>query len=469
MEFDAPSFADAPVALAKTVTATVALAPGQVIFAESAIVASAGGVEPDDGFHEEGCEDEECGGCAEIDDEDAKDTLDEDEVDKVSAYVVENFDALMETCEPVEALVAVDARKNLFKLFHLIEQPDHAGLLNQLLAVEIVQNNVASHLEAAKVLREAHSGVIPAALSDDQVAQLIGAIHKDSTPLDDLDGSGLFLYVPKLKHSCTPNATYTDAGASVWVTAIQPIAAGEDITVDFFDTHFMPAAERAIVLAEEGYECSCGVCNGTAPDLTRSFKCKACPTGIVNPTKNVFACASCGAKFDDETIAAVEMEETTLLNDLEIESLEQMNALIEGSHLHRYHHIFYSAMEALLEDDADDEDDDENEEEATTGLTDEQSLAVLNDELAAFNYVVPFPHSEKVALYDSIAQAHLGLGQIEKATEAYTQAHAMSQTVFGPDAKNTQLFHRLMTNTPTTPEEIAAAYGFELDDGEDDE
>ncbi|KAF0713211.1 hypothetical protein AaE_011838, partial [Aphanomyces astaci] len=92
MEFDAPTFLEAPVSqdMSKPIVATSALTAGQVIFAEAATVASAGGMEPEQGFHEEDCEDEECDGCAAIDESDdaLEDVLDESEHDEVSAYVV---------------------------------------------------------------------------------------------------------------------------------------------------------------------------------------------------------------------------------------------------------------------------------------------------------------------------------------------------------------------------------------------
>ncbi|RHY31693.1 hypothetical protein DYB32_003248 [Aphanomyces invadans] len=460
MEFDAPTFVEAPVSqdMAKPIVATAALSAGQVIFAEAATVASAGGMEPEEGFHEEDCDDEDCDGCAAIDEDDAaiEDTLDESEHDEVSAYVVEHFADLTAACEAFEALASSEVRKNLFKCFHLIDVDAKAG--DTFLSLDVVAADIPATLDAARALREAHPAVIPASLTDDQVAHLIGVLHKHSIPLEDIGGSGLFFFVSKLKHSCRPNASYTDSGDAIWVTAIQPIAVGEEITVDFFDTHYMCLAERKEVLAEEGHVCSCAVCTGTAPDLTRSFKCQAagCTEGIVHPTNNVYECMTCHAVWDAATIAAAVAVEETLMKELEIDSVDQLLVLVQQSPLHRFHHIFYSALEVLLEDQV-----------ADQNMTEDQAMVLMNAQAEALDYVVPFAHSEKVSVYDAIAQAHVEAGRISNATDAYTNAYHMCVMVFGPDSKTTMLFKNLMDHTPTNADEIAAAYGF--DDNDDDE
>ncbi|ETV75870.1 hypothetical protein H257_09840 [Aphanomyces astaci] len=462
MEFDAPTFLEAPVSqdMSKPIVATSALTAGQVIFAEAATVASAGGMEPEQGFHEEDCEDEECDGCAAIDESDdaLEDVLDESEHDEVSAYVVAHFSELTAACESFEALGASEVRKNLFKVFHLIEVD--AKAIDSFLSLDVVADDVAATLDAATGLRDAHPSAIPTSLTTDQVAHLIGVLHKHSIPLEDIGGSGLFFFVSKLKHSCTPNASYTDAGDAIWVTAIQPIAVGEQITVDFFDTHYMCAAERKQVLTEEGHACACGVCSGTAPDLTRGFKCQVptCPTGIVHPTNSdVFACTTCDTVWDAATVAAAVKAEDTLLTELEVDSVEQMLELVQNSPLHPFHHIFYSALAVLLEDSV-----------AEQNMTEPQALALMTIQADALNYVVPFPHSEKVSVYDSIAQAHVEAGDIAKATEAYALAYQTCINVFGPESKTSVMFKGLVDNTPTNAAEIAAAYGFDVDDDDDE-
>ncbi|KAF0720357.1 Aste57867_368 [Aphanomyces stellatus] len=461
MDFEAAAFVDAPVSqdLTKAITATSAISAGQVLFAEVATVASAGGVDPEDEVHEEGCDDDECGGCAEVDeeDEDEKDELDEEDLKQVSQYVKDNFDALNDTCDPLEALSMVDVRKNLFKCFHLIDAD--AAALAPFQSMEVIADDVTACLDAAKALREAHAGVIPAALNDDQVAHLIGVLTKYSIPLDDIGGSGLFLYVSKLKHSCTPNASFTENGNAVWVTATHHIAVGEQITVDFFNTHYMCVAERQEVLAQEGQVCACAVCTGAAADKTRAFKCKVAGcAGIVHPTKDVFACATCGNIWDADAVAAAEMEETTLANDLDVENFDQLVKAIDDSLLHAYHHIFFHAMEAVTEVSGVD-----------INMSEDQALSLLYRMIDAINYVVPYPHTEKVALYNAVAQSQISLGNISKATDAYMAAYDVCHNVFGDACKETIMFQGLKDNTPTTVEEMAKVYGYEIVDDDAEE
>ncbi|RHY95023.1 hypothetical protein DYB37_012011 [Aphanomyces astaci] len=461
MEFDAPTFADASLTLdaaTKAVVATEALVPGQVIFAEVATVSSAGGIEPEEGFHDEHCDDDECAGCAAVNgDDEPVDELDEADLTTVSPYVVEHFNELMNTCEPHEALSLVDVRKNLFKLLHL--HTSNAAALTPFLSMDVLADDVVASLDAAKSLREAHASVIPSSLTDDQVGHLIGVLNKYAIPLDDISGSGLFLHVSKLKHSCEPNASFTDAGEAIWITAIRPIAVGEPITVDFFNTHYMCAAERVEVLTAEGQACTCGVCVGTAPDKTRTFKCQigGCD-GLVHPTQAVFACTKCGAIWDADTVAAAEMEETTFTTDLEADSFAQLDLIIHDSLLHPFHYIFYSAMEVLTDDSVTD-----------MHMSEDEALSVLYRLVDALEYVVPYPHSEKVSLYNSVAQAHISNGEIAKASAAYTHALNVCAIVFGPKCKETEMFQRLSDNTPTTVDEMAAAYGYEVVDEEEDD
>ncbi|ETV91979.1 hypothetical protein H310_13619 [Aphanomyces invadans] len=460
MEFDAPTFATSVLShdLSKPIVATAALAPGQVIFAEVASIVSAGGYS-DDESHEPDCDDDDCGGCCEVDNEHDGTQLDADDLAAVSPYVAEHYDALGATCDSLAALTSVDKRKTLFKLLHMAANDVSSPLITSLLALDVSANHhLSASMDAAKALRASHAGLIPSVLSDDQVAHVIAVLNKHSIPLEEVDAVGLFVVVPKLKHSCEPNAAYTDSGDAIYVTAIRPIAVGDAITVDFFDSFYMTVADRAQVFQEEGEPpCGCSVCNGTAPDKSRSFRCQVAGCdGIVHPTNAVFECTKCHATWTDATIAAAEAEEKALTSDLDnTENFGQLDAILKSSKLHLYHHIFYTVMQVLSE-------------ENVVDISDDVALSILTRQIDALNYVVPFAHSEKVSLYDSIAQAHIALGDIAKAADAYACALAVCHVVFGSDSKTTQLFATLASNTPKSVDEIPAAYGLEwIDDPHD--
>ncbi|RHY21944.1 hypothetical protein DYB25_007539, partial [Aphanomyces astaci] len=222
--------------LSKPLTATESFSPGQVIFYETAFITSTGSSVLE-GHHDEECEDEECDGCVEVA------NLDEDEVPQVNDEVVDDFDVLMSYCETTEALAIVDVRKHLFKLFRLYELDSTS--LHELLHLPVAADQAPAFLDAAIGLRAAHPNVVPLGLSENDVAHLIGVLNKYCIPLDEVH-----------------------AGDSLWVTAIAPIAAGDVVSVDFFNLHYQPHADRHAVLSEADYECHCALCLGHAPDKT---------------------------------------------------------------------------------------------------------------------------------------------------------------------------------------------------------
>ncbi|OQR96857.1 hypothetical protein ACHHYP_13195 [Achlya hypogyna] len=455
LNFDAPAFTGAAVtqALDAPIAATQAFAPGAVIFAEQAFVSSTFGL-MDEEDHEDDCDDENCGGCREVgeDDEDEKEELDEDDLATINAAGVAAFDALNVFCDTTDVLAMVDVRKNMLKLFALYEKD--SSIMNTLSGFKVSAKDAAEYLEAAVGLRAELPSVIPAGLTDEHVAQIIGVLNKYCIPLDDIRGSGLFMYVAKLTHSCTPNCNFTDSGDNIWVTAIKPIAAGETLTVDLYDLTYQSQAERTKALNEDEASCSCGMCAGTLPDKCRAFKCKdtACD-GIVHPTKDVFACTKCAKTFTADQIAEVETLEVTLAEELDASTIDQLDAIIAASPLHKFHYIFHAGLTAMVEEAVEDED-----------LTEGDAIAIYKRILDCLEYVIDVPHGEKVSVYNSIAQMNISTGDIAAATDAYTSAYNIAQLCYGPSYEETLMFKKLMENTPKTPEEMMAVYGYELID-----
>ncbi|OQS03417.1 hypothetical protein THRCLA_04288, partial [Thraustotheca clavata] len=435
----------------KGVVATTALAPGQVIFQENALVYSNfGNMHADDG-HESDCDDEDCGGCVEVS-EDDKEVLDEEEISHVSPAVAANFDKLMEFCENHDVLSMVDIRKNLFKCFFLANKD--ASALNEVYQLKVISEDVAACMDTAIALRSEFPAIIPPSMTDANVAHIIGVLHNHSQALEDIDGSGLFVHISKLKHSSLPNCNLTVTGTTMWVTAIKPISPLEPLTIDLMDVFYSAANDRAEALLTEEIECTCGYCTGTFPDFARAYKCKnrSC-SGIVHPTKAVFACTVCNVKWSAEEIAEAEVLEMPLVVQLdEAKSLEEYDEIIEASPMHKYHHICYMALENLSTTWSDEDD--------------AEIAAVCKRMLNCINYVVPYPHEEKTQHYDNLAQALISLGDIAGATAAYQEAYKMSALCSGLEYEKTNFYKRLVDNTPKTKEEWLSAYGF---DNEDDE
>ncbi|OQR96858.1 hypothetical protein ACHHYP_13199 [Achlya hypogyna] len=454
LSFSAPLFTSAPVATdAKGIVATAAIAPGTVVFHENALVSSSfGNMDMDEG-HESDCDDDECGGCIEIEEDvDLKEELTEDEVAAVSPAVVENFDAYMDFCETHDVLSMVDIRKNLVKCLHLLSAD--ASALDRVNNLAVISDDAPACLEAAVALRAALPAIVPAGVTDESLAHLLGVLHNHSQALQEIDGSGLFEYISLLSHSCMPNCALTASGTTMWVTAIVPIAAGEKLTVDLMDIFYSAAPERAEALATEEIHCTCGWCTGAVADFARAYKCKSCD-GIVHPTNEVFACSSCNATWSDAEVAAATEHDMALLVQLEdAAGLKEFDDIVAASPLHKYHHICYTALENLS---------------ATWSEDDDAEIeAVCHRMLECLNYVVPYPHEEKVQHYDNLAQALISVGNVNAATEAYQRAYEMSCLVSGAEYEKSLFYKQLVDKTPATREEWMIAYGLDGDD-EDDE
>ncbi|KDO30484.1 hypothetical protein SPRG_04387 [Saprolegnia parasitica CBS 223.65] len=453
-----PAFTAASISqdITKPIVATAAFEAGTVIFHEEAFVSSSFGNMDMDNCCDEDCEDDDCGGCAEVEEEDEPESLDEDDLEAVSPAVIENFDKLMEFAETKEPLNMVDIRKNLFKCFHLVEAD--AGALAPLYALSVNADESANFLDAAVDLRAQFPSVVPSCMTDDNVAHVIGVLNKHCHALEEINGSGLFLYVSKLPHACLPNCNITVSGTSMWVTAIKPIAVGETLTLDILDLFYSPISDRRETLAEDKMECTCASCTGAIPDFARAFKCKAgsC-AGIVHPTNGAFVCTTCNYTFSADETADVEMHEIADVDEIgDVETLTELDGVIAASPLHKYHYVFYLAIEALSSVSMDDDE-----------LPETEAAKIYNRVLECLNYVVPYPHDLKTQHYDHLAQTLIGAGDINGATEAYEKAYEMSCLCSGKDFEESVLYKKLAENTPTNREEMMAAYGIEVD--EDDE
>ncbi|KAH9135238.1 hypothetical protein AeRB84_019270, partial [Aphanomyces euteiches] len=428
--------------ITKPIVATEDLAAGQTIFQEIAIVSSGFG----HSFDDCGCHGDDEPVEAHVEPE----TLDEDDLETVSPAVVQEFDALMSYCEGHPVLSMVDIRKNLFKLLRLYELD--ATSLTLLLTLEINKEEASEYLEAATGLRREHPSIIPPGLSDDDVAHLIGLLNnKYCHALEEIQGSGVFIYMSLLAHSCLPNCNLTVTGNTMWLTAIRPIAANEVLTVDVADLFYRPLQERRDLLENDKIPCNCDLCSCILPDYARAFKCQDCADGIVHPLDDVFSCTKCNVKWTAEQIAAVEAQEKSLVEELDVTSLEALDASIASSLLHPYHFIFFWAL------------DDLNSICVEEDFTDVELAKIYRRILECLNYTLPYPHDEKVQHYDHLAQTLISIGDIAGAKEAYEHAYALSCLCSGKDYDESLLYERLMKDTPTNKDEMLIAYGLDVD------
>ncbi|CAK4423452.1 unnamed protein product, partial [Aphanomyces euteiches] len=250
---------------------------------------------------------------------------------------------------------------------------------------------------------------------------------------------------------CLPNCNLTVTGNTMWLTAIRPIAANEVLTVDVADLFYRPLQERRDLLENDKIPCNCDLCSCILPDYARAFKCQDCADGIVHPLDDVFSCTKCNVKWTAEQIAAVEAQEKSLVEELDVTSLEALDASIASSLLHPYHFIFFWAL------------DDLNSICVEEDFTDVELAKIYRRILECLNYTLPYPHDEKVQHYDHLAQTLISIGDIAGAKEAYEHAYALSCLCSGKDYDESLLYERLMKDTPTNKDEMLIAYGLDVD------
>ncbi|ETV64479.1 hypothetical protein H257_18643 [Aphanomyces astaci] len=454
------SFREAPVSqdVTQPIRATMALAAGQPIFQEVALVSSTFGDSMDANCcdHHHDVELDEPQNEPLNDDEGERGhrhhprpaiVLDDDDVDAMSPAVLDAFDALMSHCNNVPVLSMVDVRKNLFKLLRLHElDPSHESLL-LLHTLPIDTDDLAAYATAATSLRAAFAAVVPSTLSDDDVAHFIGVLnHKYCHALNEIEGSGVFVFSSVLTHSCVPNCNLTVTGTTMWVTAITAIDAGQILTVDAADLFYRPAHERRQFLAVDKISCQCDLCGLRAPDLARAFKCVNCPEGIVHPTGNNFTCVNCLAEWSTSQIQAAEAQESSVVEELDVVTLADLDSFIATSLLHPFHYIFFWALDDLHAMCVD------------SNVPDTDLAKIYRRLLECLNYTLPYPHDEKVQHYDHLAQTLVAIGDIPGAAAAYEAAYTVSCLCSGRDYDESQLYHRLMSDTPTTKEDLLRVY-----------
>ena len=88
------------------------------------------------------------------------------------------------------------------------------------------------------------------------------------------------------EHSCRPNCVFNTSKGELFVVAIQDLAVGESVSIDYVNAFYEPREGRREQL-QEGYDfyCRCDHCvSGT--DVVRAYLCTQCGTGRVCPTPN---------------------------------------------------------------------------------------------------------------------------------------------------------------------------------------
>lgn len=100
----------------------------------------------------------------------------------------------------------------------------------------------------------------------------------------DGEGSGLFLTSAIVSHSCRENAMHRTKGRRLAMLALEPIAAGSEITWSYLGNPLLPTQIRQRELYQtKVFLCQCERCLDLTECHLRAFACKACNEGLLVP------------------------------------------------------------------------------------------------------------------------------------------------------------------------------------------
>jgi len=363
--------------------------------------------------------------------------------------------------------------------------------LDPLLALTAPPENLARCIKSVKAARKQLPYLLPESLSTMQAAEILAILNTNGHELEGLQGVGVFTTACLLEHSCVPNLSFTTHNTSIRLTALQPVSAGERISIDYGNNYYRPTVERRKDLKETyGFVCNCELCGGCVPDKCRAFKCPHCesaatatspsPLNLPEQIPGLETCSTVGqlrstgfvcpfgtgdgkgAKWQclicshqlvvDEIRACVESE--AAMKDAEANSIEELEELVDNSLMHPTHHQVFWCLEEVAQSLVL---PDEGQQAGEVDLTNK----IWQNILFCVETVLPQYHHEKIIYFDRLAQTKISMGNIEGARIAYQQAFEMSTTCCGADHPSTLQIKLLSENPPKTMQELLLAYTFE--------
>ena len=341
------------------------------------------------------------------------------------------------------------------------------------------------------------AGLVPAAITDAEVGQLLGAMNTNSHTLD-LGGSAVFPLGAMMNSNCAPNCTYytTGRGSEIAVIATRAVAEGEELCIDYGNNYYRPTGERQQgLLKTYGFRCDCDSCT-SLPDRCRAFWCprEACggggggdgERGIVAPrgageALEDWACTTCGSVLSsverDECVALEETLEHTLDSEEAIEAALAVASAEEGEgagggeattahmakkakkgkkampvkkaspaskkvRVHPTHYMFFWCYRGLFD-------------MMLEGQLMEDAERVWGKVLLLAEAVLPDNHPELIVMYDQLAQLRVP-GDMAGAKAAWGRALELANAA-GDDLTR-QHTGEMLEDPPTTRYDMAARY-----------
>ena len=165
--------------------------------------------------------------------------------DKAYAQLKDELDVLFEAWIVVHAMGQADVQLEevIFDLANVHEDrnTDVASIVEALRERGIVADERRSALE---------------------VAQLMGICQTNAFEFIEGEDTkrGLFPLSAMLSHSCVPNAVYAFEGETLFMHALAPIEAGDEITSSYIKQHMTVEDRQKELLSRYGFVCRCEAC-----------------------------------------------------------------------------------------------------------------------------------------------------------------------------------------------------------------
>lgn len=341
--------------------------------------------------------------------------------------------------------------------------------------------------EAVGQLVTVYPTVLPASLTVRQLSQTLAALNTNCHELEHVRGSALFLTTCMMEHACVPNCNFTTYGHEIRVVALEPLAKGTALSLDYGNFFYTPLADRQAHLRRSyEFDCACESCQPGSSDRFRPVEMLAtcCETRrVFYPTMTmenhqVWTCFTCNSVMSRLDQARVEKAEDALRQRLDVDWEEadddDDDATLEG--LDRTIARFFKRHDANENENANDTED--------TGchfpnthylifwaldalgrhllLSGERARAipVWLRLIATFERVLgkKVVHSEAIIYYDELAQLYVATGELDCAKHWFSRAHELSCVLSGPDAGNSLHLAKLVENVPRNTVELMQRY-----------
>ncbi len=486
----------------RVLVATSSFMPGDLIFKERAFVSAS--------WHEFHCiecfQAHKAGKCERV-------------LGRYPRIIIKNLTMLEEALADIHVFGDLDRARCFIKCMLLLANSPDASPLQQLLALDT--NFEAECLEGIAFAKRKQvvrvCNLFPDHIPDEIPARLLSVLKCNSHEIENVGGSGVFLYASMMEHACIPNCNFVTETDQISIIAIQPIKEGDCLAIDYSQAFYRPTAERRkTLLASHCFTCNCTGCT-ILPDRCRSFNCPAavlnrinnipegpgvCLRGIVSPigtgeTLESWKCLDCQRQLTQEEVnicldaeqryPAPDDDDDEDDDDFDEEideeqpprrSLDDIQAILSENVMTDAHYsIFWSLMKLghyfakqaskapTLKSVAAKMNPSKNKKKGKSipppkpknemnKLAEQTWLRII----AAADIGIPGYHNDKCNYLDCLAQVLMVAKNMKGAVKAWQLAYEMSCVVCGKHTIPTLQLLRLVRRPPRTTEELMFHY-----------